>query len=217
VLKGRIDALEANYPTVRRLVGDEWFRAAAAIYAGDRLPASPVLLEYGAEFPEFLARFGPAGELPYLPGVARLDRYWTEAHVAADEETLDPAFVARMKPHALASLCVRPHVSARWAWFEMPVATIWRRNRHDEAVDLSDVEWRDEGVLIVRPADAVQAVTLDRACCAFLDACAEGATLAAAAAHALEVDTAADLSAVMARLLQARALAFHTNREGATT
>ena len=28
-IKGRIDALEANYPTVSRLVGTEWFRAAA--------------------------------------------------------------------------------------------------------------------------------------------------------------------------------------------
>lgn len=33
VIKGRIDALQANYPSVTRLVGEAWFRAAAAIYA----------------------------------------------------------------------------------------------------------------------------------------------------------------------------------------
>ena len=39
VLKGCIDALQANYPAVARLVGEEWFRAAAAIYARANLPA----------------------------------------------------------------------------------------------------------------------------------------------------------------------------------
>ncbi len=33
VLKGCIDALEANYPTVARLVGSEWFRSVAALVA----------------------------------------------------------------------------------------------------------------------------------------------------------------------------------------
>jgi hypothetical protein len=32
VMKGCIDALQANYPSVMRLVGEEWFRAAAALY-----------------------------------------------------------------------------------------------------------------------------------------------------------------------------------------
>lgn len=35
VIKGRIDALQANYPAVARLIGEEWFRAAAAIF-GER-------------------------------------------------------------------------------------------------------------------------------------------------------------------------------------
>ena len=90
VMKGCIDALQANYPAVARLVGEEWFRAAAAIYVRERCPREPTLLRYGAAFAEFLARFEPAAELPYLPGVARLDRFWTESHAAPDEEALDP-------------------------------------------------------------------------------------------------------------------------------
>jgi Putative DNA-binding domain len=39
VMKGCIDALQANYPSIARLVGAEWFRAAAAIYARAHLPA----------------------------------------------------------------------------------------------------------------------------------------------------------------------------------
>ena len=50
VFKGCIDALQANYPTVTRLVGEEWIRAAAARFAHSYLPAHPMLLEYGAQF-----------------------------------------------------------------------------------------------------------------------------------------------------------------------
>ena len=101
-MKGCIDALQANYPSVARLVGDEWFRAAAAIFAREQLPAQATLLYYGEGFAEFLARFAPAAELPYLPGVARLDRCWTESHAAPDESALAPAALAGLAPGALA-------------------------------------------------------------------------------------------------------------------
>ena len=50
VMKGCIDALQANYPAVTRLVGEEWFRAAAAVYVRESLPADATLLRYGANF-----------------------------------------------------------------------------------------------------------------------------------------------------------------------
>src|SRR6202795_4683988 len=50
LMKACIDALQANYPSVARLVGDEWFRAAAAIFAREHLPAQATLLNYGEAF-----------------------------------------------------------------------------------------------------------------------------------------------------------------------
>ena len=159
VMKGCIDALQANYPVVARLVGEEWFRAAAAVYARAYLPSSPALLEYGEHFSAFLAAFEPAAGLPYLPGVARLDRFWTEAHMASDAP-----------PRGL-----RPHASARWAWFDaQPVFTIWQRNRAPGPVDESDIDWRGEGALVFRARDAVEWLPLDAGGCALLDARAEG-------------------------------------------
>jgi len=55
VMKGCIDALQANYPSVARLVGEEWFRAAATMFARERLPAQATLMYYGDAFAEFLA------------------------------------------------------------------------------------------------------------------------------------------------------------------
>jgi len=203
VMKGSIDALQANFPAVARLVGEEWFRAAAAVHVRASPPRVPMLLDYGQDFPDFLAAFEPAAELPYLPAVARLDRFWTEAHAARDEALLETAPLAGMEPDRLGGLRLRPHASARWAWFDVPAYTIWSRQRRKE--DAGDVTWRGEGALLARPGDAVQSIALDRADCAFLDACREGRTLAEAAEAAVGMLPGADLAALMARLLEAGA------------
>jgi hypothetical protein len=203
VIKACIDALQANYPAVNRLVGDEWMRAAAAIYVGKTLPGLPMLLEYGADFAEFLASFEPAAELPYLQGVARLDRFWTEAHVAATEDPLDRASIARFAEGNFYRTRLQPHAAARWAWYtEAPIYTIWARNRSDAQFD-TEIDWCAEGALLTRPGDAVTWRALDQAGCAFLDACAAGDTVAEATHAALHVDRNADLSRLITPLLDA--------------
>lgn len=202
-MKGCIDALQANYPAVTRLVGDEWLRAAAAVYARDALPAQPMLLEYGTDFADFLAQFEPAAELPYLPGVARLDRFWTEAHAAASEDTLAPAAVTALASGNFFRARLQPHAATRWAWFaDAPIYTIWSRNRCDAVID-GDIEWQPEGALLTRPVDSVQWCALGRAGCVFLDTCSAGGTLADAAQAALAVQPDANLGRLMARLLEA--------------
>jgi len=205
VMKGCIDALQANYPAVTRLVGEEWLRAAAAIYVRDALPARPMLLEYGADFACFLAQFEAAAELPYLPGVAQLDRYWTEAHAAASADALVPAVLTALVSGNFFRARLQPHAATRWAWFsDAPVYSIWSRNRSDAIFD-GDIEWQPEGALLTRPGDSVQWCALDRAGCEFLDTCTAGGTLADAAQAALDVQPDADLGRLMAKLLEAGA------------
>jgi hypothetical protein len=204
VIKGCVDALAANFPSVRALVGEEWLRAAAAVHARERLPDAPTLLQYGAHFPAFLAAFPPARELPYLAGVAACDRFRTEAHVARDEPPLDGSAVAALPAEALGAARLVPHAAARWAWFEdAPVAAIWLRTRDGHALD--DLPWQADGILVTRPHDAVLSAALSRAGCAFMAACAGGHDIAAAARAALDDDPATDLSALMAQLVAAGA------------
>jgi hypothetical protein len=205
VMKGCIDALRGNYPTIARLVGEKWFCAAAAIYVREALPTDATLLRYGDGFADFLARFEPAAELPYLCGVARFDRYWTEAHAAPEQDTLDPVAIASLVPEALACTVLHPHAAARWAWFaEGPIYTIWSRNRNAE-ISMRDLDWFPEGALLTRPRDTVQWIALDAAGCVFLDACAGGAPLASAARAALQAQRDTDLARLMSTLLEAGA------------
>ena len=199
VLKGCVDALQANFPAVTRLVGEEWFRAAAVDYARRFPPQAPMLVEYGAGFPDFLAHFEPAAQLSYLPAVARLDRFWVESHVAADEAPLRAQDLAGLAQDRLGGITLRPHAAARWAWFALPAYSIWSRNRSTApvAVDEPEVVWRSEGALLVRPGDAVEWLKLDAAACAFMDACAARKPLAEAA----EAVPASELPGLLTRLL----------------
>jgi Putative DNA-binding domain len=207
VMKGCIDALQANFPVVLRLVGEEWFRAAAALHVRAQPPTDARLLQYGTCFPGFLRDFPPAAELPYLEGVAQLDRFWTEAHAALDADTLAPSVLAQMPPAQLGEWVLVPHPAARWAWYEdLPIYTLWQRNRDAPCMrDDGDVIWCGEGALITRPGGKVQWTSLDAAGCAFLDACHAGQTLALACGAALACDAHADLARLMASLLEAGA------------
>ena len=209
VVRGCIDALQANYPTVLRLVGEDWFRAAAALHARAQPPVDTRLLVYGADFSGFLARFAGAADLPYLAGVARLDRFWTEAHVAVDAPVLAPSALADVPPEGLGELVLQPHSAARWAWFDdQPIYTLWQRNRQDAPQDMDSddaLDWIGEGALLTRPDGGVVWTALDAGGCAFLDACAAGRPLALAADEALARQADCDLAQMMTALLQAGA------------
>lgn len=66
-------ALAATYPVVARLVGDAFFTEAARRFALVEPSTSGDLGDYGGGFADFLAGYGPAASLAYLPDVARLE------------------------------------------------------------------------------------------------------------------------------------------------
>jgi hypothetical protein len=207
VMVACIDALAANFPTVARLVGDEFFRAAAAEFARAQLPERPNLFEYGASFADFLASFPPVASLPYLADIARVDRWWLEAHVAVDATALSGMDLAQRDPATLDDCRLRLHPAVRFGAFDQPIASIWLRNREPMVVDTRELEWRAEAVLVVRPGDDVEVHCVGAAACEFLAACANGATLAEATTRALAREPATDLAGVFARLVGAGAFA----------
>lgn len=203
VLKGCVDALCDNFPTVERLVGSDWLRAAAAIHARETPPSDARLVFYGEGFADFLAAFEPARELVYLADVARLDRLWIEAFAALQEPLLELASLAGMTASDLARCQLQPRASVRWQWFaEQPIYSIWHHNR--EALPLpEELPWHGEGALLVGHAEGVAWQALEPGGCAFLDACAAGHDLDRASALALEVQPDLDFTALLGRLLGA--------------
>jgi hypothetical protein len=199
IAKGCVDALAANFPTVASLVGDDWFRAAAALFAAEHPPSSAALLAYGEAFPDWLERFPPADDLPYLPAMARLDRMWTTALFAGEAETLTAEAFA-LDPEALTAARPRLHPSLAFAWFDSGLPGLWLAAREP---DPGEMELTDDpqGVLIVRPHDAVHSRLLDLAGFAFLAAARDGANLGEAITAAAQADPAADLATLFAALI----------------
>ncbi|WP_419253311.1 putative DNA-binding domain-containing protein [Caulobacter sp. ErkDOM-YI] len=199
IAKGCVDALAANFPTVASLVGDDWFRAAAALFAREAPPASAALLDYGEAFPAWLDRFPPARDLPYLAGVAHLDRLWIEALFAAEAPSLGADAFAELAPQALAAARVALHPSVRFALFEAGLPSLWagaREGRDD--LELSEAA---QGLLVSRSGASVAYRVVGPADCAFLAACAAGDALAEAMGQAAQADPDANLQALFAALI----------------
>src|SRR6202000_2908803 len=83
-----IDALAAIYPAVQRITGSEFFRAMARFHVRAPPPTSPLLFEYGREFPAFIESYEYAQDLPWLADTARIERAWLDAYHAADATAL---------------------------------------------------------------------------------------------------------------------------------
>lgn len=204
-VKARIDALQANFPTIAELTGEEWFRAAAREFTGDEPGSDPAMADYGEGFPAWLERFAPARSLPFLPPVARLDRAWTEAHLAPDAVPLAPEHAASLGL-ALAGMVLRPHPSVRLFRFDWSAPSLWLAHRFPQVG--GGLEWRlaTEALIIWRPEQEVRARRLSSDEYAFLQACGLGRPLAAAAAAAAAAQGAArgaDISSLFARLINA--------------
>lgn len=204
IAKGCADALAGLYPTVERIVGVDWFRAAALLYAGEAPPQRPSLLDYGESFADWLAGFAPARPFPYLPGIARLDRLWTEASLAADAEPLSPDAFDGLSSEDYFRLGATLHPSLRLAQFDTGIVSLWRAlGRQAPELDEIALGEAPEAVLILRPGLEVEVHDLPLGGLVLLDACRAGASLAQAAALSIQADPADDLSILFARLIAA--------------
>jgi hypothetical protein len=181
------------------MVGEDWFRAAAALFAREAPPRSAALLDYGAAFPTWLERFPPAAELPYLAGIAHLDRLWTEALFAAEAPVLDAQALSVLPPEALAETRLLLHPSVRFAAFDAGLPSLWRAAR-DGAQDL-DLSETPETLLLVRRGQAMASRVVGLAEAAFLRACRDGLTAGEAAQAAASADPDAPFASLFAALI----------------
>ena len=204
VLRGAIDALAANVPSVHRLLGDDTFDAAAGAFVRAQLPRDGSVVRYGTGLPEFLAAFPLVADIDYLPGVATLDLAWIESHLAADAPVLGPADIFALTAQQLLHGRLVPHPAARWLTFSVPAFTIWRHEREQRRLE-DALPWRGESALLTRPQRAVVWRAIDAGEAEFLAACASGRSCDDALAAVLDGGSGFDLAVSLPRLLRAGA------------
>ena len=199
VTAGACEALAANFPVTRALLGDEMFAAVAADHAFASPPDSPVLAHYGAAFAEWIEDQPWAVHYAYLSDIARVERLHLEALFAADATPLDPAALANLGPREWTHARLTLHPATRFGCSPWPAASLWLAHR--AAADLAAVGWRPECFLVTRPGDAVWVERLDPPGHRLLLALGRGETVAAAVDAVLTAFPGADIAAAFTLLL----------------
>lgn len=214
VVVGLTEALKDAFPAVHRIVGAEFFQAVARAYVVVNPPQSPILLDYGAGFPEFIREFEPAAVLPYLADVARIERAWTEAYHAPEASPIDPAGLAALAPEEFSAVRFQLHPSTCLVRSQFPALTIWQMNIGDGVPAPVDFAASGEDVLVVRPQADVEVRLISGGSFEFVRALADGASVLTAMKVALSADHRFDLSVNLAGLMQAGAVVGYDLEQG---
>ncbi len=174
-------ALRLNFPAVERLVGEDFFAAAADRFIAHEPPRIAWLDLYGERFPEFLQGFEPSAALVYLPDVARLEWSVCRALHAPEAAPLDCARLLDVEPSAQARVRFAPHPSVSLVSSAYPVDDIWRAvlARDDAAIAAIDLGAGAVHLLVESGGDAVAVSRMEKPRWIFADALATGHSLSA--------------------------------------
>jgi Putative DNA-binding domain len=208
-----INALAAAFPVTQRITGADFFRAMARFHVRATPPLSPLLFEYGHDFPDFIEHYEYAQSVPWLADVARIERAWLDAYHAADVQPLMPRALASIPPERLADTVLKPHPATRVVRSRFPAVTIFTANRSEGSSGGVEVV-EPEDALLTRPALEVEARRLPPGGAIFLTSLMTGESLGAAASAALSDSPSFDLTANIGGLLEAGAFATAVCGEG---
>jgi Putative DNA-binding domain len=199
-----IEALAAIYPAVQRITGVDFFRAMARCYIRATPPTSPLLFEYGRDFPTFIEQYEFTRPMPWLADTARVERAWLDAYHAADAEPLSSDALAAVPPERLADAVFKAQPATRVVRSPFSVVTIFAANRDTDPVSRIDASMSEDG-LITRPDFDVVVRHLPPGGAVFLTSLIAGCTLGEAAASTLAVCPCFDIASGIAGMIEAGA------------
>ncbi|MCA1443659.1 putative DNA-binding domain-containing protein [Ensifer sp. IC4062] len=197
-----IDALAAAFPATMRITGETFFRAMARFHARERPPTSPLLFDYGRDFPGFIERYQYAQPMPWLADVARIERAWLDAYHAADAPVLPPHALTSLPAEALSDAVFKAHPSTRLVCSAYPAVTIFSANRQRGPVGRIEAR-QPESALITRPALDVEVRRLPPGADVFLGSLLSAEPFGSAAATASVRCPEFDLATAIAVMLEA--------------
>src|SRR4051812_33895203 len=122
VMSGLIKVVAARFPAVRRLLGEDCFLESVRRFIATEPPRSPLLLDYGDGFPEFLRS---VGDETSIADIADLEVAHGKAYHAADAASLPPQAFAAIPSERLAGLRLTFHPSVSLLQSRFPIVSLW--------------------------------------------------------------------------------------------
>ncbi|MGD9295325.1 MAG: DNA-binding domain-containing protein [Roseobacter sp.] len=196
------EALATAFPLVRKLLGSRTFTQLAGLYVRAHPPTTPMMMFYGAAFPDFLDGFEPLKHLGYLPDCSRLDLALRQSYHAADAKPLDQSILSKSETGGMdLRLALAPSAKVlRSAW---PLYDIWRFNTQTDAPKPRAVS---QDVLVARPEFDPVPLLLPVGAADLLERLDQGTPLGAAAEQTLTQYPSFDLLETLTLTLSTTAL-----------
>jgi len=212
-----IDVLWANYKSVARLVGDEYFTSICLEYIKKYPARRRNLVGYGEHFFQLIDDNIERHNLPYLSSFAKLDHAWTLAHIAQDTAALQMSVLENIIQQGgdleNFKMSITPDVFL--VCNDWPVFSLWAALRDDEdirgAVSLTE---QAENALVWRHGHNVMYRALNAAEFAFLNTIKHGGNLGLATVKALEVEPATDIGQVLGGMVAAELFTIEKSTDG---
>ena len=201
-VEGFLRTLQATFPALVRLAGEDWFRQVGRQYMRRHPSRSGNIHYIGERFAAFLEVELAGSSYEYFADVARLEWAYQEVLVAADHPSFELSALALVPPTEYGALTFSTHPAMRLVHSRFPVLAIWRANQSgatsDERIAL---DGGPSSVLLIRREDHVELRELPAPEFALIAALGRGESLEHAAERALEADPDVALDAALGRIV----------------
>lgn len=147
-------SLLLTYPVIKKLVGDDFFRAMCREYIQKSWPESGNMDDYGSDFYHFLAEFEHVKYLTYLCDVACLEWAFHQSSLAENTRVFDWSTLAQVTNILTLKFTLAPSVSLISSSF--PIDKIWEVNQielpetNDIQINLNDDKQDKTFLVLVR-------------------------------------------------------------------
>jgi len=200
--QGFYKALALEFPVIRRLVGDDYFRQLSRDFLHAHPSRSGDLNAIGGPFPRYLRDRFAGTEYAYLPDVAELEWAYERAAIAADTPVFDVRSLACVAPDFYGELRFELLPSCYLVSSVYPILGIWQVNQADEGAELTvDLSSGPDHVVTRRTGAGVELVRLPPRDFRLLECFAHNSTLGEALTMLQRDEPAFDLGAALRRLI----------------
>jgi hypothetical protein len=200
VTVGLVRAMEANFPVVRRLLGEAYFEGFVREFVQRHPPRSPLMFLYGEAFSTCLAEDDDLQEYPYLADIARLEQQVRTSYHEADAPSVSVSEVSQITEDALMQAVFIPHPAMAIVSSPFAIHSIYRANRAN-VLEAVENPAEAQSVLVTRPNHEVVLDKLNQGQRAFVQSLASGCPTGTAVETAFDADESFDLTIAISTVL----------------
>lgn len=129
VISNRANAIKASYPAICAIVGEDFFKNFANLYAKTYPSYSGSLNDYADDFPEFIENNFNLHKLPYLADLALFEKFHHKIHVSEEEKNSD----LFSNPEKLLNSHFTLKKNCYWQTSEFPIVSLYKFAKQIEA------------------------------------------------------------------------------------